>query len=156
MLLAVAVLVMTFIYRRHLKLCGVLIKYATRFLADSFCVYFYLPLFLLATLVLLLLFLWQYVAFSTANPPYRVADDIYWRASGNTFLQVLNVLELIWGLQFLRDSCNRLLTKSISSYRETQSNGTSHIARLTVRLHSSGCLNVTSAASSEAHCSTAS
>lgn len=101
---------MTFIYRRHLKLCGVLIKYATRFLADSFCVYFYLPLFLLATLLLLLLFMWQYVAFSTSGTPYRVAGDIYWRASGNTFLQVLNVIELIWGLQFLRDSCKKQAT----------------------------------------------
>lgn len=105
LLLAITVLVMTFIYRKHLQLCGVLIKYATRFLADSFCVYMYLPAFLLATVLLLLLFMWQYVAFSTANEPYRRNDDIYWKASSNTFLQVLNVVELIWGLQFLRDSC---------------------------------------------------
>lgn len=96
---------MLFVYRRHLLLCGILLKYTTRFLADSFCVYFYIPLFLLLTILALLLFFWQYVAFSTAGKPYTVQGDIYWRNQWS-FFQILNIIQLLWGLQFLRDSCN--------------------------------------------------
>jgi hypothetical protein len=145
LLLAVSIIVMTFIYRKHLQLCGVLIKYATRFLADSFCVYFYIPMFLIMTIGLITLCVWQYVAFSTAYPPFRVQDDIYWRASGSTFFQVLNVIELIWGLQFLRDSCKYMLTQSTLSSQVTLSNGISLTGPLIVRLHSNDSSKDTSA-----------
>jgi hypothetical protein len=48
---------------------------------------------------------WQFIAFGTANYPIFERSSIYYHSYHNIVLQVLNVIELIWGLQFLRDAC---------------------------------------------------
>ena len=57
------------------------------------------------TIGFLVLIAWQFIAFGTANYPTFERGNIYYHSGHNIFLQVLNVIELIWGMQFLRDSC---------------------------------------------------
>lgn len=65
----------------------------------------YIALFMLLSLGLVVLFVWQYIAFGTSSPPYLRTGDLYFTSGQNMFLQVLNVIEFIWGIQFLRDAC---------------------------------------------------
>lgn len=69
----------------------------------------YIPLFLILTFGFLVLIVWQFIAFGTANYPTFERSNIYYHSGHNIFLQVLNVIELIWGMQFLRDACKYLL-----------------------------------------------
>lgn len=83
-------------------------RHANQFLKETFAVYLYIPLFIVLTIGLLILITWQFIAFGTAYPPEFSLGEIYYKSKHIVFLQVLNIIELIWGLQFLRDSCNTL------------------------------------------------
>lgn len=80
------------------------------FLKTDPVVFLYIPLFIILTLGLITLIVWQYVAFGTANPTHLREGDLFRSSSHNIVLQILNAIELIWGLQFLRDACNISLT----------------------------------------------
>jgi len=68
---------------------------------------------------------WQFIAFGTANYPTFERSNIYYHSGHNIVLQVLNVIELIWGMQFLRDACNFFVNfQSTLLCQETPSNGT--------------------------------
>ncbi len=79
---------------------------ANSFLKFDPSVFLYIPLFILLTIGLITLIVWQYIAFGTANPTTLINGDVYRSSSQNIPLQILNAIELIWGLQFLRDACN--------------------------------------------------
>ncbi len=76
----------------------------------------YIPIFMIFTFAFLLLIWFQNMAFqskfATNNDP--------WNYNNSGALGVLNILELIWGLQFLRDSCNFPLIKLIFVFQEMQ------------------------------------
>ena len=73
-------------------------------------VFAYIPLFLILTAGLVALFIWQYIAFGTYSDPHlNNKTDLYFSSSMSIPLQILNVIEFIWGLQFLRDACKHLL-----------------------------------------------
>jgi len=54
--------------------------------------------------------IWQYIAFGTTNQPTLNPGDLYYISKQNIFLQVLNAIEFVWGIQFLRDACKFILT----------------------------------------------
>jgi hypothetical protein len=62
----------------------------------------YIPLFIILTIGLIALFLFQHAAFSSRHPSSNNFFDFI--SSG--LLCWLNLIELIWGLQFLRDTCS--------------------------------------------------
>lgn len=80
------------------------------FLKSDPLVFAYIPLFIVLTLGLITLIVWQYIAFGTAYETYLRPGDLYRSSSHNIPLQIFNALELIWGLQFLRDACNFEIT----------------------------------------------
>lgn len=83
--------------------------HASRFLKETAIVFGYILLFLVLTFGLIVLIIWQYVAFGTQYEPYLKEGDLFRSSSHNVALQIFNVIELIWGLQFLRDACNCFL-----------------------------------------------
>jgi len=85
----------------------------------------YIALFIVLSFGLIILFAWQYFAFGTYYPPYLSTGDLFLTSGHNTFLQVLNVIEFIWGIQFLRDSRNLHHIQSTISFQEILSSGTS-------------------------------
>lgn len=108
-LFGIAYVLYIIFYRRDIDLGSILVHHSNNFLKESYLVYFYIPLFLVFTILFLILIIWQFIAFGTANYPTFERNTIYYHSGHNIFLQILNVIELLWGLQFLRDACNFLL-----------------------------------------------
>lgn len=111
-LLAIALIItaLTFLiymicYNKELKLAEIFMENGNTFLKSDPLVFLYIPLFLALTIGLITLIVWQYIAFGTANQTYLRDGDIFRSSSHNIPLQILNAIELIWGLQFLRDAC---------------------------------------------------
>jgi hypothetical protein len=93
-------------YRREIELSSIFMVHANNFIKETPLVLAYIPLFLLLTAGLVVLFVWQYIAFGTFHEPFlNHKQDMYYSSGTNWPLQILNIIELIWGLQFLRDAC---------------------------------------------------
>ena len=99
-LLAILLLVMVCMYSSEVKFQGIMLEYATRFLNENPCTFAYIPVFLLFAIGLIALILWQQACFSSWW------GDYVGFGTGGVW-GVLNVLEFIWGLQFLRDACKQ-------------------------------------------------
>lgn len=70
--------------------------------------FLYIPIFILLTIGLIVLCLFQYLAYSSSSDPKPQDDNIYLHIWANPVLTILNIIEFIWGMQFLKDSCNYL------------------------------------------------
>lgn len=79
--------------------------YSNVFLKENLIIFAYIALFLLLSAGLVVLCIWQYIAFGTWQTPYLNPGDLFYSSGNNMFFQVLNAIEFIWGIQFLKDSC---------------------------------------------------
>lgn len=95
--LLIAMIVM---YRNQMKFQGLCLDYAVRFLNENPFVFGFIPLFMLLTLGLVALITWQHCCFISQSKSY------FWNFANNGIWGVLNILEFIWGFQFLRDAFN--------------------------------------------------
>ena len=93
------------VYRRRLKLIGLFLDYATHFLSSNCIVFVYIPVFIILTIGLIVLCTFQHLAFASHYEPIPVDNDVYLRSDPITVLEILNIIEFIWGLQFLKDTC---------------------------------------------------
>lgn len=98
-LLAILLLIMICMYSSELKFQGIMLDYAVRFLNQNPNTFAYIPLYLLFTVGLFALIYWQQSCFNSWYNKWG------WGHTASGIWGVLNILELIWGLQFLRDSC---------------------------------------------------
>ena len=76
-LFAVLFFVMLFMYRRRIKIAGVLLHHSGKFLSERPLNFIYIPAFLLLTVGLIILCLFQYLAYSSAAEPQPSSTDIY-------------------------------------------------------------------------------
>lgn len=86
-----------------------MLKYSNIFLFQNYLTFIYIQIFLIFIWGLLALIWFQNMAFQS-----RFAEDnssLNYRNSG--ILSYLNLIQLLWGLQFLRDSCNFLSILSL-------------------------------------------
>ena len=97
-LLAIILIVMIVMYSNEIKFQGLMLDYARRFLNQNPSIFAYIPLYMILTLGLVALILWQQACF-TSHFGYK-ENPMFTGLWG-----FLNVLEFMWGLQFLRDSC---------------------------------------------------
>jgi MFS family permease len=104
---AVCLLVFFFCYQQEIELASIFINYANVFLKENFIVFAYVPLYMLLSFGLFVLCVWQFIAFGSYEQPYINQGDLYYSSGKSMVLQVLNAIEFIWGIQFLRDSCKR-------------------------------------------------
>ena len=65
------------LYRRRIKIVGVLLEYGGKFLASQSINFLYILAFIAFTLGLLILCLWEYLAYSSHSSPERKDEDIY-------------------------------------------------------------------------------
>jgi len=93
---------MGFVYSNQLRLQGIFLDYSRRFLHEVSSTLFYIPIFIIFKIGLFALFIFQHCAFSSSHH----SNNNFFDFSNPGFLGVLNILELIWGLRFLRDACN--------------------------------------------------
>lgn len=124
--LLVALLFFSFLcfYRKRNRLIGVFIDWSTRYFSQHFPHIFWTFVFILFTAGLVVLILFQHVAFTSHSDPQAQDNDIYLKLTINPALFILNLIEFIWGLQFLKDACNHLPTQTISSSRDCPVSGT--------------------------------
>ncbi len=126
-LLIIVFIAIAFTYSAELKFQAVMLKYSNIFLFDSEFTFFYIPIFLLLACGFLALIWFQNMAFQSSF----AANNDRWNYANAGVLSFLNLIELIWGLQFLRDACKSLFIKLTSAFLETQSIG---IGRVRLRL----------------------
>ena len=122
-----AIIFITFLmcHRTEIELASIFLSYANEFLKQNWILFFYVPLSCLFSLGLIVLVVWQYISFSSINKPTWKDSDVYMTIHQQVFLQVLNFIEFVWGIQFIRDSCNLSFIQLTTSFQEMQSNGTS-------------------------------
>lgn len=98
--LALVLLIMLLLYSNSLKFQGLFLHYGTRFLGKHLSNAVYLILHLIFMTGLLALFIWQYSCFASINSHNRNYFDF----TNGGIWQIFNILEFIWGVQFLRDT----------------------------------------------------
>jgi hypothetical protein len=107
--IAVCLLIFFFCYQQEIELGSIFMYYANVFLKENIIIFAYVPLFILLSFGLVVLCVWQYIAFGSYDAPHLNKGDLYLSSGQNMFLQLLNAIEFIWGLQFLRDACKSRL-----------------------------------------------
>jgi chromate transport protein ChrA len=105
-------------FRRRNRLTGVFIDWGTRLARERLSYYLFTILFIVFTAGLIVLCFFQHLAFLSHSDPQPSDNDIFLKLTPNIPLFVLNVIEFVWGLQFLKDACNSLLIKTTSSFRD--------------------------------------
>jgi hypothetical protein len=110
-LITVAVLFTFFLcfFRKRSRLTGVFIDWSTRLAKERVSYYLFVLLFIVMTAGLIVLCLFQHLAFLSSSEPLPTEGDLFLKLKPNTLLFVLNIIEFIWGLQFLKDSCKTCL-----------------------------------------------
>lgn len=100
-ILALILVVMLCLYSNEIKFQGYMLEYAVKFLNQNPHSFVYIPVFILFHIGLVALILWQHSCFSS----YYMGSGNFWKFTSSGIFDILNILEYIWGLQFLRDSC---------------------------------------------------
>jgi hypothetical protein len=104
-LLAICFMAFVFCQGREIELASIFLTYGNVFLKENFVLFAYILLFILFSFGLVVLCVWQFISFGSVNQPTWQAADLYKTIQQNYVLQVLNFIEFVWGLQFIRDSC---------------------------------------------------
>jgi hypothetical protein len=97
-------------FRRRNRLTGVFIDWGTKLAKEKFSYYLFTLLFIIFTVGLIVLCLFQHLAFLSHSDPSPSSGDIFLKLTTNIPLFILNFVEFIWGLQFLKDSCKISIT----------------------------------------------
>lgn len=114
-LILIAVLFVFFLcfYRKRNKLISIFLDWSTKYYKERILYIGFIFLFLFFTSGLIALCLFQHLAFLTNHTPVAKENDIYLDSTMNVALFILNLLEFIWGLQFLKDSCKSIIIQLI-------------------------------------------
>ena len=99
--LAVILFSMFWFYSTSVRIQGIFLEYARHFLHEVRGTFAYLFIFLIALTGFIALITFQHVAFSSKSN----SNNNFWDFTNPGALGILNILEFIWGLQFLRDAC---------------------------------------------------
>lgn len=101
-LLALIIAALVCMYRNELKIQGIFLDYAVQFLNEYTHIYLYIPIFLCLSVGLAALFVWQHCCFASRGSTSRN----FFNFNSTGVWGVINILELIWAIQFLRDAFN--------------------------------------------------
>jgi hypothetical protein len=104
-LFGVIFFVMIFLYKRRIKITGVFLSHAGKFLSQKLINLIFIPIFIIFLVGLIVLCLFEYLAFTSNAKPFQKDGEIYLQLAQNNFITILVVIEFIWGIQFLKDSC---------------------------------------------------
>lgn len=94
----------------QIKVASVFVEGSTRFLSKSLSTLIYIPIFIITTFGFIALIIFQYLSFSASNGIYTSSNDIYWNSSRFSLWNILNGVELLWGIFILRDSFNFVMS----------------------------------------------
>ena len=124
-ILAIFIFAYIFCQKQELELASIFLTYANLFLKENAILFLYIPLFIVLSFGLVVLIIWQFIAFTSINAPTWDAANLFRSITPNLFLVVLNFIEFVWGIQFIRDCRNHKTIQLTTSFRATPSSGTS-------------------------------
>lgn len=104
--LAFVLVVMLCLYSNEVKFQGYMLEYATKFLDQNTHTFLYLPFFIIFHIGLVLLVVFQHFSFSSHQ---FTAIPNLGNFNFRLVLEILNLIEYLWGLQFLKDACKLLI-----------------------------------------------
>ena len=106
-LIIIAILQLVFLccQSKEIELASIFLFYSNTFLKEKCILFAYIPLFMLFSLGLVVLCVWQFIAFGSIGKPTWKQSHVYKEINDRIFLQVLNCIEFVWGIQFIRDTC---------------------------------------------------
>ena len=91
-LLSIVFFVTLFLYKRRIKVTGIFLSYAAKFLGQRPINFVFIPIFVALLLGLIFLCLFQYLAFSSNAEPKKEDGDIYLQLTRNTVLTVFTLI----------------------------------------------------------------
>ena len=110
----------------QIRVCSVFVEASTRFLGQSLLTLSYIPLFVVLSVVFVGVITFQYLSFGSSKFIHINPNDIYWNGSSATLWNLFNLVEFLWGIFILRDSCNQPLIQSTLLSQAMLWSGTSH------------------------------
>ena len=119
-LVAIILIAMLCFWANERKFQGLILDYGKKFLTERPLTFFYIPVFILLAIGLIALIVWQHSCFASVFH----SNNNFFDFNNTGFWEILNILELIWGLSFLRDACTYISIQSTSAFQETQPIGT--------------------------------
>ena len=105
---------MFWFYSNALHIQAIFLEYARYFLHEVRGTFVYIFIYLILLFGLIALITFQHVAFSSKSSN----NTNFWDFTNPGLLGVFNILEFIWGFQFLRDACKIINIQSISVFQE--------------------------------------
>lgn len=101
------------IYANEIKMHGLFLDYAGKFISRRPGTLFYLVLHIAFMSGLVALTVWQHCCFVSQ---YATSRNFYNFANGFNVWEIFNILEFIWGTQFIRDSFNFCVSGAATDY----------------------------------------
>lgn len=122
-----ACLASLFMLKGSIKLGGLFLEEATRFGSHSRVSLIYIPLFMLLTWGFLIMVIKEYTGFVSVGNPSFSNDRLYYKPNSNGiyFTMAVLIVQLVWGLSFLKECCKCVPIQSTSAFPTTQSTTTS-------------------------------
>lgn len=95
------------IYRRYLRVSAVFLNHSTKFISDRPTTLIFIPLFLVLTAGLITVSAFEFVAVWSSDIPKFVKNRVFYipQGKGSIILSVLILIQLYWGLAFLKELC---------------------------------------------------
>ena len=118
--LAIILFSMFFFYSNALRIQSIFLDYARFFLHEIRGTFAYIFIYLICLAGFIALITFQHVAFSSKSN----RNNNFWDLTNPGLLGIFNILEFIWGLQFLRDACKINTIQSTSVFLEQLPTGT--------------------------------
>lgn len=121
--LIIIISIMAFFYGDQMKFQIVLLKYSNTFLFENGLTFIYIPIFMIFSLGLCALMWFQNMAFQSKF----ASNNNKWDLANSGIYSALNIIQFLWGIQFLRDACNyKIIFQSIFAFLETLLIGIGH------------------------------
>ena len=108
-LLFIVILASTCMYSKQTEIGGLFLAQGTKFIASNVSTIFYMVLFSFLTMGLFWVIIKEYAGLiSIATPEFDASRDLYYEVNSSNLWMVWIVLgiQFLWGLSFLKESCN--------------------------------------------------
>ena len=116
LLVAAFIVVFICLYQPRIKLVSLFLDWSTKWSKSNLLFMIWIPIFIILSLGLIALILFQHLAFISNSNPHKYPSDIYLKLKPSFIWQLLNIIEFIWGLQFLKDSFNFIISGASSQW----------------------------------------
>ena len=108
---------MACMYANSLKFQALFIDYSIRCLNSHQLIFLYIPIFISLWIGLVALVVWQQCCFLSSMPlQYISFPEGYFSIKNINIWGVLNIIEFVWGFQFLKDSFNFCVSGNAVEY----------------------------------------